>query len=374
PLPASLSDDIFRYIWDGRVAGAGSNPYLLAPEDAELEPLRDDLYERLPHRAVETVYPPLALAVFTMVARFPAPVLLLKSVLLLADLGVCWLLLLIARRLSLPSGRTIWYAWSPLAVLEISGMGHVDALGILAVSAVVLALVSRPRWVLSAAVGAAAAVLAKVVPVVAVPLWARSSGRPMILWVVAVALVALSFAPVILSVGGVPPGYVAYGVSWEFNGPLFEPLWRLLDHLALSERIEGTLDHLKETRGEHEFWNRFYPFNYPQFIAKLMLGAVAAGAIGALSWFGRSDRPAELTGMIFGVLIVCSATVYPWYLLWVLPWAALARQPAWLLLAALIPISYLPQFTEMSLLPWGYLVIWLPFALTLAFFTRWSTD
>ena len=105
-----------------------------------------------------------------------------------------------------------------------------------------------------------------------------------------------------------------------------------------------------------------------------MLGAVAAGAIGALSWFGRSDRPAELTGMIFGVLIVCSATVYPWYLLWVLPWAALARQPAWLLLAALIPISYLPQFTEMSLLPWGYLVIWLPFALTLAFFTRWSTD
>ncbi|MDH3745294.1 MAG: hypothetical protein OES47_09350, partial [Acidobacteriota bacterium] len=50
PLPASLSDDIFRYIWDGRVAGAGSNPYLLAPEDAELEPLRDDLYERLPHR------------------------------------------------------------------------------------------------------------------------------------------------------------------------------------------------------------------------------------------------------------------------------------------------------------------------------------
>ena len=61
PLPPTLSDDIYRYVWDGKVIGAGLNPYLLAPQAADLEPLRDELWDRLPHREVETVYPPVAL-------------------------------------------------------------------------------------------------------------------------------------------------------------------------------------------------------------------------------------------------------------------------------------------------------------------------
>ncbi|TNF73759.1 MAG: hypothetical protein EP299_07805, partial [Acidobacteria bacterium] len=73
PLPATLSDDIYRYVWDGRVAGAGLNPYFLAPDSPELDGLRDDLWERLPHRQVATVYPPLAMAVFSIAARLPAP-------------------------------------------------------------------------------------------------------------------------------------------------------------------------------------------------------------------------------------------------------------------------------------------------------------
>ncbi|MGA0420868.1 MAG: hypothetical protein ACO3P9_12695, partial [Phycisphaerales bacterium] len=40
-------------------------------------------------------------------------------------------------------------------------------------------------------------------------------------------------APVAISAGGVPPGLVTYGISWEFNGPLYEPLWRALEGLGL---------------------------------------------------------------------------------------------------------------------------------------------
>ncbi len=373
PLPPTLSDDVYRYVWDGRVAGAGLNPYLVAPEDPELEPLRDGLYDRLAHREVETVYPPLAVSVFALAARFPAPVLVLKTILTAADLAVCYLLVLVARKLSVPVGRVVWYAWSPLPVLEIAGMGHVDALGVLAVAVVVLWLSGRPKRVTGAAVAAGAAILAKVVPLLALPVWARSSGRPLVFLAVALAVAAISFAPVVHSVGGIPPGYLTYGVSWEFNGPLFEPLWRLIDRLEITAWIEGVLDALKERQGGHDRWNRLYPFNYPQLLAKIVLGVLAAGSIALLTWRSRPGRVAPLTGAVFGTIILCSATVYPWYLLWVLPWAAISRQPAWLLLSALVPLSYLPQFTGAPLMPWVYLAIWAPFGLMFLRSRRWST-
>ena len=64
PLPATLSDDVLRYLWDGEVIAAGFNPYALAPDAAALAELRDADWDVMPHRDVEAVYPPLALAFF----------------------------------------------------------------------------------------------------------------------------------------------------------------------------------------------------------------------------------------------------------------------------------------------------------------------
>ena len=369
PLPPTLSDDIYRYVWDGRVIGAGENPYLLAPDAAELEPLRDDLWGRLPHREVETVYPPLALTVFSIATAFPAPVYVLKTLLAGVDLITCWFLLLLCRRVGVPPSRSLWYLWSPLPVLELAGMGHVDALGICAVVATVLLLVSRPRRALGAAATAAAAVLAKLVPLIALPVWARASGRPWSFAAVALGLVVAALAPVGLAASGVPPGYVTFGVSWEFNGPLYEPLWRLLDRLEASEVVAAALDRQKLRSGEHALWNRFYPFNYPQLLAKLALAVAAAATLVAVWW--RRRHPVEQTGLVFAVLFFFSSTVYPWYLLWVLPWAALCRQPAWLALSATILVSYWPQFGGGNLMPWAYLAVWAPFFLLLLRYPRW---
>jgi hypothetical protein len=63
--------------------------------------------------------------------------------------------------------------------------------------------------------------------------------------------------------------------------------------------------------------------------------------------------------------VIFSATVYPWYALWVLPWAALSRDRAWLSLSALLFLSYLPQFLDVPLFPWIHALIWLPFAMLL---------
>ncbi|HEV7519005.1 MAG TPA: hypothetical protein VGR07_22165, partial [Thermoanaerobaculia bacterium] len=143
PLPPTLSDDVLRYLWDGRVAASGHNPYLLPPAAPELTPLRDDLWRRLPHRQIPTVYPPFALAAFSIAARLPFPILSWKVLATGVDLAACALLLRLARQLGLPAGRTVWYAWNPMVALEVAGHGHVDVLGVTAALAVVSILLAR---------------------------------------------------------------------------------------------------------------------------------------------------------------------------------------------------------------------------------------
>ncbi|MDX1631645.1 MAG: hypothetical protein R3234_07280, partial [Thermoanaerobaculia bacterium] len=143
PLPPSLSNDVWRYLWDGRVALARENPYRLEPEDPELLELRDEVYERLDHREIPTIYPPLAITLFSICAGLPASVWIWKLWVVTADLLGCWFLLRLARRKGLPLSRTIWYAWNPMVALETAGMAHVDAVGVAATVAAVLLLV-RP--------------------------------------------------------------------------------------------------------------------------------------------------------------------------------------------------------------------------------------
>ncbi len=94
-------------------------------------------------------------------------------------------------------------------------------------------------------------------------------------------------------------------------------------------------------------------------LAKILL---VTGWVAALAFSLRWRDPVAGTGRLFGALLLLSATVYPWYLLWVLPWAALRRHTAWLALSALILLSYLPQFAGVPLWPWVYVGIWGPFA------------
>jgi hypothetical protein len=358
--PLSLSDDALRYLWDGRVALAGFNPYALPPSDPALAPLRDDLWQRLPHAEVPTVYPPLAIGAFSIASRLPLPIVAWKTLATAADLGTCLLLLKLARRRGIPEGRTAWYAWSPLAALEVAGMGHVDALGVAATVGAVLALTAGEE--IKAGVWAAAGVLAKLVPAAALPMWARQSGRPVRLLGTAAVLIATAILPVVAATGGVPPGLVTYGVSWEFNGPVYEPLWRGIDAAGVAPFLSRSLEALERRTEMWYAWDWIYPYLYPQLLAKLLL-ALGAG-IAVLRSLRETD-PVAGTRRLLGTLLLLSATVYPWYLLWVLPWAALTRHPAWLALSGLILLAYLPWSI------WVYLAIWVPFAV-LMFVARTS--
>jgi len=371
PLPPTLSDDTLRYVWDGRVLTAGFNPYLHSPDAEILRPLRDELWRQMPHQDVPTVYPPLALAIFSLASWLPGSLVTVKILLVIVELVGCLLLLRLAESLKLPAGRAIWYCWNPLPILEVAGMGHVDALMVTASVAAVLFLVgSKAGRVSWSAAAAAAGVLAKLLPVIAMPMWARQSGRTVTFLAVAGAVVAAGLLPVFVSTGGVPPGLLKYGISWEFNGPLYEPLWRTWDVLHVDQGVKSVLDFLKQSTGYHDFWNLFYPGVYPQSLAKLtLLPLLGLFCLRSL----RQEHPVLGSGRLFGGLLLCTATFYPWYILLVLPWAALARHRAWLALSALLQISYLPGLLGVAFWPGFYLAIWVPFFLLLMG-SRWSID
>jgi hypothetical protein len=382
PLPLTLSDDALRYLWDGKVAAAGGNPYALAPAARELTPLRDEAWRHLPHRQVQTVYPPLSVAAFSIAARLPNPSLAWKAMVFAADLAGCSLLLALARRLRLPPARTVWYAWNPLVAIELSGMAHVDALGVAACIAAVLCLAAPAgarSWAAAGVLGATGA-LAKLAPAAALPMWSRWSGHPARLLAVAGGLLAAAALPVVAATGGVPPGLVTYAVSWEFDGPLFEPLWRLLDAAGAAPRLARLLDAAKRLSGEHTRWNPLYHYLYPQFLAKALLGlgllAVVAASVARAGRGGAEPagrRLAADTGWLFGAMLLLSATVYPWYVIWVLPWAALCRHTAWRALSGLVLLSYLAQRGGVPLMPWVFGAIWVPFWALLAAERGWSS-
>ncbi len=369
PLPPSLSDDVQRYVWDGRVAAAGRNPYRLSPDSVELTSLRDPSGEQIPHREVPSVYPPLAVTLFSIAARLPHPVMFLKAVLAGCDLVTCALLLRLARRRGVPEARIVTYAWNPLVTLEVAGMGHLEALGVVfMVAAVDLLARERPRP-LAAALAASGGLLAKLVPLVALPTWARRSGAPGAFLGASLGLSALAVVPVAWATGVVPPGLARYGLSWEFNGPLHEPLWRALEVARTAPAVKEGLDLAKRVTGWHEAWNHLYPYVYPQLLAKLLL-ATGFLLFWLLVW--RSGDLVAGSGRLLGGALLCSATFYPWYALWVLPWAALCGHRAWLATSGLVLAAYLPQTIGIPLFPWVHLAIWGPFAVLLAG-SRWSS-
>lgn len=120
-------DDIWRYIWEGRITLAGFNPYQLAPDAVALEHLRDTVvWSHVGHPTLTAVYPPLTQICFALVAWFGSGAFVFKLVFVLADLAVAALLLKRFGRIA-----ALVYAWNPLVIYSFAGGGHYDSLFIL---------------------------------------------------------------------------------------------------------------------------------------------------------------------------------------------------------------------------------------------------
>jgi hypothetical protein len=210
-FPPYLSDDIYRYIWDGRVQFAGINPYRYIPADESLAHLRDEkIYPYINRRdSARTIYPPVAEATFLLVTRLSESVTWMKVAMVGFEAIAVWALLQLLISFGFARQRVLIYAWHPLAVWEFAGSGHVDAL---AMAFVALALLARRKHAETlTGVLIACATCVKLFPAVLFPaLYIRRSWKLPLAFVATVLIAYLPYLSVgPIAVLGSLPGYAS---------------------------------------------------------------------------------------------------------------------------------------------------------------------
>jgi len=219
-LPPSLSDDAYRYVWDGLIQHEGGNPYEFSPEDVPFDDLQEDLmYERLNSKSFISVYPPVSQIIFRLGTEWHEPnsllsYYLIKGIFILAEMLAVFLL---ARIVS--SGFVLFYAWNPVVIMETAGQAHTESAVLLALVLVIyLTKKSHVRW---ASVFLSVAGWIKLYPFIFFPfLWRRFGWRSVWPGIVALILLALPYAaPYVLT--NVSASLDLYARYFEFNSGLY---------------------------------------------------------------------------------------------------------------------------------------------------------
>lgn len=335
---AILSDDIYRYVWDGRVQLAGIHPYVFAPADPELSSLRDAGWARINHPEVRTIYPPLAQVLFWLLAACGQGVIGFKLALGLADFAAVLLLRAALRSERLPEDRVLLYAWSPLAVIEAAGSGHLEPV------AVALLLCAVRGWQRIrpglATLALAASVQVKLLPVVLFPVMARDLG-----WRRCLPLFLLGlFVPMALYAVQGPalgPGLIDFAARWEANAPVYRGLVRLLELSRVNEPLTSLLGGLQARLfPDASIWSSLYAHVWPRSLARGILAM--AGIVVVVRALRRpTSAPSRSCLELLGTMLLLSPVLHPWYLLWLLPFAAMQLAWPWLLLIHLSVLAYL---------------------------------
>jgi hypothetical protein len=310
--PPYLSDDINRYVWDGRVEGAGINPYRYIPEDPHLAALRDQTVFPNINRSdyAPTIYPPIAEYIFFLGTRLGQSLTAMKATLVAFEVAAVLLLLRLLDDWRLPRERILIYLWHPLTLWEIAGSGHVDAA---IVTFVALALWGRRReraWLTGSALACAA--LVKFFPAVLFPALYRRWDWKMPAAAAATAVVAYApFMGVGTAVLGFLPGYLQEE-GLQSGAGFF--LWTLAGSLA-------PLEHLG-------------PAVY------LTLATAVLLALAVHSLFVPEDRYLGSALTLAVATMVLLSPHYPWYFLWIVPLICLTPRPSALYLTVTCPLLY----------------------------------
>ncbi len=326
------SDDLYRYVWDGRVQAAGIDPYAYSPAAPQLAFLRDQFL--WPHHTtlwcvapgaqlagaphgladpgctlinrpiVHTIYPPVAEAYFYLVHLVsPAgsgttPI---QAAAALCAVGLTVLLLAGLGRLGLDRRLAVLWAWCPTVALEAGNNAHVDVLAALLTAGALLVLAQRGRLRRSLAGGTllALAIWTKVTPVLVLPAVAKR--RWYALASAGLFATVVVYLPHVLAVGsrvvGFVPGYLQQeGYS---NGTRF---------LLLGTLVHGQLG---------------------------LLAAFAVLAVTGLLvlWRTDPDRPWRGAVVMTGVALAVTTPPFPWYTMLLVMLVAFDGRVEWLAFA-----------------------------------------
>jgi alpha-1,6-mannosyltransferase len=300
----TLSDDMYRYVWDGRIQWQGISPYAYPPSATELAKFRDrQIWPSINRKDAVTVYPPAAEALYALLWRiWPDNVRGFQFAMGLGGLAAGWLVVRLLLALNCNPAWVLIYLWSPLLIFETAHSAHVDGLVLPFLVGAWLARLRERDTLVGILLGIATAL--KVYPAVLLPaLWRprHPQGRyrmPLAF----LATVVVCYLPYMAASGTGVIGFLPKYFQEQFN---IAPFVRLL--LFTINKIGAD----------------------PK-TGLLLLTLAVLLVIGL--WMVRYPAKDGETAIrrsvwLMGALALLSQDLFPWYLLWFLPLLAVFLRP-----------------------------------------------
>lgn len=393
--------DYYRYLWDGRALSEGVSPYAHSP--AAIDAARTDpdsaspslrslvavidrspqiatVFERIDHRAVPSIYPPMAQAVF-MLSAFLTPeqatvgtaINIFRGIIITIDLLVILCITGLLKLARMPRERVVAYALCPLVLKEFANSAHMDVIAIafltgalwLAGQAGARATLSKRNRPSLSDVGAtmfwAGSILVKFFPIILAPLlWSYVRRRLTLQAQLILALTAAStIAFAYFLIPATPPvsqpsisGLSTFASQWEINDLAFSVVH---ENVRLEARDQssvwysfvpnswrqGLSNSISQILRSLSIDPARAPFLIAQCFSAALISVVALG-LAFRPWVGKNPAH-ELFQRVFWTLATLwyfSATQNPWYWAWVLPFAVFVHR-AWLLVSIVALVYYL---------------------------------
>ena len=311
-----LSEDIFRYVWDGFNFASGTNPYCDAPSSTALDHFSmthnlDAIRGSIGHAQLPTIYPPLAQAVFAVSSFFSPSTIPIRLLGLLAIMCSALLLFRLLKSSDINPSFALIFAFNPLVLVEVCVSGHVDIFGVMFVlGALRMAQVGRHSF---SALMVACAVLTKLIPILILPIVLQRRWKQ---W--GICLAVLSTVYLLFSLSECSPlgSLSTFSGKWRHNAGTFGILHWLFEQASTNIESFSSTSHIlaRWLTGNSQI-------NSPHLVAMLSTKLMCLGLILAFFlWLRRTDWTMEVKVFsLFGFFFVVSPVVHPWYLMWVLP-------------------------------------------------------
>lgn len=311
----TLSDDVYRYLWEGHLVSEGVSPYAYTVTDPALDSYTIPAREFVNNPTLASPYLPAAHGVFGLAAlTLPAKPLSMQAVMVLFDLVAAALIVRLLTLANLPRKRVLLYLWNPLVILEVAHGAHLDAL-MLALVTGALVLTFDPdchsgrcgrigRF--AGPVLLALAALTRPVPLLLAPvLFWRWSWAQRAIFVSSIAALLLPFALFgNLGLSGQPEGTGLFGSarvyseSFRFNSGIYHWVERSAANLGLDD-------------------GRWYAATN---LTRLVIGSLAGTALGVVWWRARGVA-GETRGLLrfmaaaMAIYVLFTPVLHPWYTL-----------------------------------------------------------
>jgi hypothetical protein len=298
----TLSDDFYRFFWDGVLIVNRINPFLYLPSEIIENPaitipeLSNDLFQRLNSPEYYTIYPPIAQFVFWSAAwlsggDLPRAILIMKSGIFLVEMGNIYLLWHLLGRYHLKKELTLLYILNPLVIIELTGNIHFEAVMIFGVLLSVY-LLSKHKW-LGSSLAFSLAIISKLNPILLLPFFLKrlKIKKSILFFTITISVSILAFIPF---------------MSWE----LFHGLGSSIGLYFQKFEFNASIFYVVRTIG---FWSVGYDVIQT---AGILMGAVAFVLIILLTFFENADKQ-NLPGIFIWPLFIyfsLATIIHPWYI------------------------------------------------------------